>query len=53
MCQVSLQTNQVLTTFQESAKTHKKPQKHNLERNFKHFTIDFDSNHFKTITYTK
>ena len=39
--------------LQESSKTLKKPQKSNLERNFKHMTIVYDSNYFKTIIYTK
>ena len=31
----------------------KKPQKRNLARNINHMIIDFDSNHFNTLTYTE
>ena len=37
----------------ESAKNAEKTFKRNLERNFKHMTIVFDSNNFNTILYTK
>ena len=35
--------------MRENAKTLKKPQAHNLARNFKDITISLDSNHFNII----
>ena len=38
---------------ENAKKARKKLEKSNLERNLKHITIVFDSNHYNTIIFTK
>ena len=39
--------------MRENVKMLNTPKKSNLARNLKHMTIDFDSNHYTTIIYSK